>query len=181
MQSVPHWGRYVLTNSLCLQTGMKMMKKKKGKIRMKEKIKKIMKKRHPKPAPDSYELLPLLLSPPNPPSNSSARVPVQQQKGRRQMQYPHDTIRTWRPRNIRRHWSNKLVRDCVYSKQGARKLHIHHILFRNYLYFTMYLCCISLMKYCASYPHKIYIISNILSFKVHLYPMFSAYILQAVT
>ena len=69
-------GKISLMNSLCLWTGMMMMTKKKEKTRMKEKTKMIAKGRHPKPAPDSYWLLPLLLSPPNHLSNSSARGPV---------------------------------------------------------------------------------------------------------
>ena len=79
VQSAPHWGRYALMNSLCLQTGMKMTKKKKEKTGMKEKIKNIVEGKWSKPAPDSYWLLPLLLSLPNPPSNSSASSPEKEE------------------------------------------------------------------------------------------------------
>ena len=38
-QSVPHWEKYTLLNSLCLWTGMKITKKKKEKTRMKKNTK----------------------------------------------------------------------------------------------------------------------------------------------
>ena len=47
---------------------------------------------------------------------------------------------TWKPRHIRRHWLNKLIREYVYSK-SARTLYIHQIfsyIFRDDPYFTMY-------------------------------------------
>ena len=54
--------RYVLINSLYLQTGMKILKKKREKIRVKKKIKKIVKGGYPKSVPDSYWLPSSLLS-----------------------------------------------------------------------------------------------------------------------
>ena len=60
-------GKICPNKSLCPWTGMKISKEKRGKIRRKEKIKIIVKGRHPKPTPDSHWLLPSLLSPPDPP------------------------------------------------------------------------------------------------------------------
>ena len=52
------------------------MMMKKEKTRIKEKTKNIVKGKHLKPAPEFLHLLPEQLSPPNPPSNSSARCAV---------------------------------------------------------------------------------------------------------
>ena len=66
----------ICCNELPMSLDLDIDDKEEEKTRINEKIKRTVNGRHPKPAPDSYWLLPLVLNSPNSPSNSSARAPV---------------------------------------------------------------------------------------------------------